>query len=118
MQRDAATASFVRPPCLPPGGPTCIRSRLGGRINEKSNRSCRQYFYLPLHRFLHHIIRVGGLPLGPDTYRIHSSRGMGGFVAAEKEAIEEGNRYCTQQSKQFMAIGSTTAAPNRAQWDN
>jgi hypothetical protein len=48
------------------------------------------------------------MSLGPDTYRINASRGliMGGNTAAEKEALDEANRFCAQQNKQFMAIGT------------
>jgi hypothetical protein len=48
------------------------------------------------------------MSLGPDTYRINASRGliMGGNMAAEKEALEDANRFCAQQNKQFMAIGT------------
>lgn len=48
------------------------------------------------------------MQLGPDTYRLQTSRGLlfGGNMAAQKEALEEGNSYCAQQNKQFLAIGT------------
>ena len=50
----------------------------------------------------------GVMTLGPDTYRIDGSRGLmaGGSMLAQKEALDEANRYCAQQNKQFMAIGT------------
>jgi hypothetical protein len=50
----------------------------------------------------------GVMPLGPDTYRIHGSRGLplGGNVGVEKDALEEASRYCVQLDKQFMGIGT------------
>jgi hypothetical protein len=51
---------------------------------------------------------TGPMSLGPDTYRINASRGLiaGGNTAAEKEALDEANRFCAQQNKQFVAIGT------------
>jgi hypothetical protein len=31
---------------------------------------------------------------------------MGGNIAVEKDALDQANRYCAQQNKQFMAIGT------------
>jgi hypothetical protein len=39
---------------------------------------------------------------------------MGGNIAAEKDALDEANRYCGQQNKQFMAIGTYDKGGNGA----
>ena len=58
----------------------------------------------------------GVMTLGPDTYRITGSRGVifGGNTAAEKDALDEGNKFCAQQNKQFMAIGTYNRGENTA----